>query len=397
MLPKLHYRPTHWVNGMKITENHLVNQENFVADQLRDALALNLTNFNFGLLPGPNPGQPAFDMEVNTEWVEVNSCRAVTAGGVRIEISPGEAKELKMPTRQLLGNQAIPEDSKWYVVLRVNPFERFPTGTINPNEAPLRHPHTRPGYKLDVIPVERVSASEFSAFQLPLAKIQGNRGGLRVIEDYIPPCARMDCHPDLAKYYREFNNRLQHLQENVLEVIDNLHRQQTEEHALNPLAQDIRLLMESMASFLANNMDYYRLLLEQEPPLYAIERFARFARVIGQSLRLMQSRETFLEYCRLNFDLLPADWEFDLCDLQYNHLEIKQALEQVVDFLDMQEQRFLKKLSQIRSYTLLQKKVNEYDPLLEFKLKQQAQAAAENGNGAGKNNGNSSWFKSLIE
>jgi hypothetical protein len=397
MLPKLHYRPTHWVNGMKITENHLVNQENFIADQLRDTLALNLTNFNFGLLPGPNAGPPSFDVEVNTEWIEVNSCRAVTAGGVRIEISPGEAKELKMPTRQLLGNQAIPEDSTWYVVLRVNPFERFPVGTINPNEVPLRHPHTRPGYKLDIIPVERVSASEFSAFQLPLAKIQGSRGGLRVMEDYIPPCARMDCHPDLAKYHRDFTNRLQHLQESVLEVIDNLHRQQLEEHTLNPLAQDIRLLMEGMASFLANTIDYYRLLAEQDAPLFLIERFARFARVIDQSLRLMQSRETFLEYCRLNFDLLPTDWDFELCDLQYNHLEIKQTLDKVIGFLDMQEQRFLKKLSQMRSYTLLQKKANEYDPLLEFKLKQQAKAATDATNGDTRNNGNSSWFKSLIE
>jgi hypothetical protein len=395
MLPKLNYRPTHWVNGMKITESHLVNQENYIADQLRDSIALHLTSFNFGLLPSPAAGLPSLDIEVNTEWVEVNSCRAITAGGVRIEIGPGEAKELKMPTRQLLGSQVVPEDSTWYVVLRVNPYERFPAGKVNPNEVPLRHPYTRPGYKLDVIPVDRVSASEFSAFQLPLAKIQGSRGGLRVIDDYIPPCVRMDCHADLTKYYRDFTNRLQHLQEYVLEVIDNIHRQRTEENTLNPLAQDIRLLMENMAAFLANNIDYYRLLAEQQAPLCLIERFVRFARIIEQSLRLMQNRETFLEYCRLNFDLMPADWDFDLCDLQYNHLEVKQALDQVTDFLDMQEQQFLKKLSQMRSYTLLQKKAVEYDPLLEFKLKKD-QASAETSNGNGKSN-NSSWFKSLIE
>src|SRR3712207_9282517 len=65
----------------------------------------------------------------------------------RIEVWPGEVRELRMPTRQLLGNGPLPDASAWYVVLRVNPFERVPAGVVNPQESPLRHPHTRPAYR----------------------------------------------------------------------------------------------------------------------------------------------------------------------------------------------------------------------------------------------------------
>jgi hypothetical protein len=106
---------------MKVTEGHLNNEQNFFADQLRDRLALERTSFNHGLLPC-SPGQTSLEIEINSEWIEVSQCRAITIGGARIEIWPNEAQELRMPIRQLIGSQSVPEHSAWYVVLKVNPL-----------------------------------------------------------------------------------------------------------------------------------------------------------------------------------------------------------------------------------------------------------------------------------
>ena len=50
MLPKIQYRLTNWVDGMKIRKEHFVNSENALVDAVRDTAALSLNNFNFGLL-----------------------------------------------------------------------------------------------------------------------------------------------------------------------------------------------------------------------------------------------------------------------------------------------------------------------------------------------------------
>ncbi len=367
MLPKLQYYATQWVDGMKVTEGHLVNQENFFADQLRDHLALHLTDFNYGLAPA-SPQHPSLEIEVNAEWIEVNACRAVTAGGRRIEVWPGEAKELRMPTRQLVGNGPIPDASAWYVVLKVNPFERVPAGVVNPQESPLRHPHARPAYALDVIPADRVAPAEFGSAQLPVAKIQGSRGGLKVVEEYIPPCMRTDSHPDLLRHHREFGNRLQRMHEEAFEVVDHLRQQRAAEGTLNPLAQDIGRLTEQLVLFLAAHRDAYRLSLPQQAPLAMIELFVRFARTLHSTLRLLHDRETFYEYCRKYLTITPGEWDLPLTDLTYNHLEIKESLDQVSAFLDLVEGRFLRKLSGLRTYTLTPEKTVDYDPIRQVRV-----------------------------
>src|SRR4051812_26448430 len=94
MLPKLQYHLTNWVDGMKITRQHFVDSENALIDSLRDAQASSLSAFNYGLLH-PMPGEKssldctASATQSSSFRVVVASCRAITAGGCRIEIIPG--------------------------------------------------------------------------------------------------------------------------------------------------------------------------------------------------------------------------------------------------------------------------------------------------------------------
>ena len=40
-----------WVDGMKISKEHLVQLENYFIDAIRDMKSANLTNYNYGILP----------------------------------------------------------------------------------------------------------------------------------------------------------------------------------------------------------------------------------------------------------------------------------------------------------------------------------------------------------
>ena len=47
MLPKLNYKLTNWVDGMKIRRDHFVDSENAQLDAIRDVAASRLNNFNY--------------------------------------------------------------------------------------------------------------------------------------------------------------------------------------------------------------------------------------------------------------------------------------------------------------------------------------------------------------
>ena len=51
MITELKHFPVNWVDGMKISRRHFEQNEFFVHDALRDAYAVGLTNFNYGILP----------------------------------------------------------------------------------------------------------------------------------------------------------------------------------------------------------------------------------------------------------------------------------------------------------------------------------------------------------
>src|ERR1700733_8442480 len=91
MLPPLKYYNVNWVDGMKLTRNHFLDQENAFVERMRDSLGIYLTSYNYGLL-SPEPGstnslQHTADVDRATFLrVKVTQCRAITPSGARIEI-----------------------------------------------------------------------------------------------------------------------------------------------------------------------------------------------------------------------------------------------------------------------------------------------------------------------
>ncbi len=99
MLPTIKYRLTNWVDGMKIHRQHFVNSENALSDSIRDAAAVSLTNYNFGLLYPAEGDKRSLEINIlrsqsDNFKISVPLCRAITAGGCRVEISPNLDEEI---------------------------------------------------------------------------------------------------------------------------------------------------------------------------------------------------------------------------------------------------------------------------------------------------------------
>ena len=76
-----------------------MNSENALVDAVRDASALNITSFNFGLLYPAAGDKKSLDITIlrsqsDNFKISVSLCRAITAGGSRIEIMPQYDEEI---------------------------------------------------------------------------------------------------------------------------------------------------------------------------------------------------------------------------------------------------------------------------------------------------------------
>src|SRR5690349_4568081 len=113
MLPEMQYHPVNWVDGMKISKKQFIEFENFVTDQARDAVGLQLNNYAYGLIPAPANNQPSLELQIHCDHtqqvgVKLLTCRAVTANGSRIEIVRKEGYTLNTSLNQLLSEFNLP-------------------------------------------------------------------------------------------------------------------------------------------------------------------------------------------------------------------------------------------------------------------------------------------------
>ena len=53
MIKPIKYAAVNWVDGMKISEKHFIQHQNFIIDTVRDASSVGIKNFNYGLLRLP--------------------------------------------------------------------------------------------------------------------------------------------------------------------------------------------------------------------------------------------------------------------------------------------------------------------------------------------------------
>lgn len=315
MLPEITYYPVNWVDGMKISRRHFAEVEHFTTDNLRDATALHLRPDCYGLLPTANElsSPAAFELLLTVDaqhevQARLTQCRAVTAGGARVEITANSSPlTARTSLAQLLAayNLTATEGLRFSVVLTVNPFERVPTGTPSPDEVPPRHPYTRPAYELSFVPTQQLTSAANSAFALVVGELLYTEGELRTVDQFIPPSTALASHPSLLQALHQLDFQLTELETDAFKVI---HKVKLRTDKRSHLADLVKDLAEHTVFALAQQLTTLRLLAAAQPPSYLLDALLRVAKQVKTSLDGLTEgeREELLKYFEQWSETLPA-------------------------------------------------------------------------------------------
>lgn len=328
-----------WVDGMKISKNHFIDMEDSLLDVIKQNQLFNMTSSNFGLLPIIPGQESSLDLSMSMDGqskidVKLHSCRAITLGGILINIS-GEVSALMEQSGHSLSKQYNigKKDLEWYVVLVVNPFERIAFGSANPEEIPPRHPHVMPEYKLDIIPINETSQQEMGKYHLTIGKIIIQDGGLGVDSNFIPPCTSMQSHPDLKFVYNEIGTFLNQLELFCVRITQKIYQKKQ----TNDLANIALHLSQQLIQFLNAYLMEYRTISQTEAPIRIFSRLGGLARVIKSSLDVFVGcgKEDFLNYltewCDLNQGAIEGVL-IETIEINYVHTDINSSLQKISTF-----------------------------------------------------------------
>ncbi|WP_456062235.1 hypothetical protein [Capnocytophaga leadbetteri] len=109
-----HY-PVNWIDGMKLSSSHFIAVQDFVTDSVRDAIALQTTDLNYGLQPmaGDSVKIQVLMDHYNCLQLTLEECHAVTPNGIRIQISAsqeGQTLTLSKDMTEMKGNATITDN-----------------------------------------------------------------------------------------------------------------------------------------------------------------------------------------------------------------------------------------------------------------------------------------------
>jgi hypothetical protein len=335
------YLPVNWVDGMKINKTHLVAERNALLQQAVFAAGSHITNINYGLLPPVTEGQTSCSLFVsldNQQYVQVRlaSCRAVTPGGVMINIEETGAAatadtkvpDLSVPFADLKNKSAI-----YYVVLTVNIFDRVPTGLADPDEIPPRLPYTLPHYTLSLVPQQGLAGQKAGLYQLALSRIFIKENKLQVDEEYIPPSVATASHPDLLEIYHSLEQFMAKMELYSIQIAQKIQQKKQ----VNDLALIVQWLCNNIIQHQSLHFTWFRWAAKNQPPSFMLSFTASLARLIKNSLDVYvnagkEELMTYLsEWCELSQGALETVIT-DLCNHNYLHEDINAAVAKVAAF-----------------------------------------------------------------
>lgn len=339
MLPEITHYPVNWVDGMKIARRHFAEADHFTTDHLRDAVGLHLRPDYYGLLPTTNElDSPSFELLLSVDaqnevQARLTQCRAVTAGGARIEITTRSAPlTARTNLVQLLNTFGLSpiEGQRFSVVLTVNPFERVPTGTPAPDELPPRYPYTRPAYQLSFVPTQQIGSLVGGAYALAVGELLLTNGELRPVTHFIPASTAVASHSALLQALHQLDFQLTELETDAFKII---HKVKLRTDKRSHLADLVSTLAQHTAFALAQQLTTLRLMAPAQPPVYLLDSLLRIAKQVKTSLDILTEaeREELLRYFEQWSETLPATLLGALqtaVTLTYDHEAVHEHLRQ---------------------------------------------------------------------
>jgi hypothetical protein len=342
--------PVNWVDGMKISRQHFFQTEQFVSDSVRDALALSIPNFGYGLLPDA----ATFDVQIVCDFsqqinINVATCRAVTSDGCRVEVMGLGTLSLHSSFKQVMADYRLTpdRDQTIYVALSVNVFEREAFGEPTADEMPPRQPYTQPRYELSLIPAETIQIQTFGGAHLLIGKIRFQNGELRTDTQFIPASMAVSSHRLLVESYQKFGKILEDIETYSFRIVQKIKIKSQK----SSLTDNVQQLTESLIFALSDVLSSYRWRVPHQPPVFLLEAMLRLAYCFKSSLNLLidKDKEELLAYFGEWSDLTAMTIEGQLNGLlnaPYVHADTAVLFEQTEVFFNIISNLF-NKLSQL--------------------------------------------------
>ncbi|MDR3339934.1 MAG: hypothetical protein LBT25_07600 [Candidatus Symbiothrix sp.] len=334
-----------WVDGMKISKNHLVQTEDFLIDVIRDTTSARLSDNNFGILP-PYKGETlSSDFDIaqrisNHVEIKLRRCNAITAGGCRININPTDYSEYLLLDYSFdTDTDHKKEDNEqlhWDVILVIKPFERTPVGIPDPEEVPPRHPDASQVYSLFIKPAGQINSKEFGMHHLIIGRVVKKGDRYEVDTNYIPPCTSMSSHPDLKKYYELFGQQLNDIETSSHKIIQKIHEREN----ISDIAKNINQVCETLLNYIATIYYGYRNEGRFYTPSETVALFSSLAHVCFSAIQYMskKQKEEMLRYFYEWSDVTPGNFTellTDSLEIIYNHHDIRSIMELLKRFLSV--------------------------------------------------------------
>lgn len=337
-----------WTEAMGVIPNDLRQTEDFFMELVSNGLAIGTENHKYGLLP-PAPGEKeSMDLDIKesvTGNLEIflRKIHAMTQGGylLRFEAAPGEELIGKCSSEDRTNNLG-----GWDIVLSFNPYQRIPVGIPDEEETPPRHPDADAAFQVHILPASEMNLKNLSPQQLVIGRVT-KKGNTYMTEEYIPPCAYMNSHPLLVKYYHSFSSMMEALERNSREIINKVRDKKTP----SPLAVNLETLCRQIMEYISTVYFHFNNAGLYWTPFRMTECFSTLAHRLYVSFCFISSveKEELLTYFGEWGEISPGMFETcitDTLELRYNHHDIRESMELTHVFLTTLSQLWVK-LSQL--------------------------------------------------
>jgi hypothetical protein len=340
------YFPVNWIDGMKINKEHFIAQDAAMNDALHQAVSVGLSPVKYGVLPPTAAGENTFSVTLvadnqNSVTASVLKCRALTPGGIFINI-PGLPRENENGTITTAFQVAASEaTTNYYVVLVVHPFDRLPAGSPDLNENPPRYPFTQPSYKIEFADEGRYRHFAANPYALTIGRLTTDGNSIRIDEEYIPPCISLTAHPDLLQLHAELDQFLSSLELRCSLIVQKIFKRNQQ----NELSDLTLYLCDRIMLYLAQAITSLRRTVIYEPPIALFANISGLARVMKNTidLRIGSGKDQLLNYLSEWSELKQGELEIMLstvANLSYNHNDINTGILPIVRYAQVTTKLF---------------------------------------------------------
>lgn len=338
------HQAVHWIDGMKLSSSHFLHNDAYHTHQLRDVAQLLQNDYNYGLLPPPEGLRTSLDLDHNAHSdrfeISVKSCHVITRNGVRISIVPDSRGTQQIKASVNSSDYETYDQIQLSVILSANPYERIPVGEPDPEESPLRHPYSRPSYRLEIVPASLVNLNFARTFFLVIGRVIWKDRRFFWDDGYVPPCSCTAANQNLENIYSEFDNLQNGLLKHSIDILQTIHKKDAQSLPdYDPrLARNTARLCETVLEFLADTSFSFKNQTLSGPPIAMVEQASRLAGRVQASLYLIpeDERERLLAYYYQWTEIKPNEFQQTLnriAGLRYDHLDTMESLKQGGIFL----------------------------------------------------------------